>query len=151
MLFISAHRPEFNKTENANRHADLLAELLTVVGFDAKVTTATGRYSGMEGECFAVQISEDASDTTINRVATGLQELANKYSQESILDLDLGAMLIVMSYVPCTWEEDDVKYFTAFKLPVAPLGGDYVQIDASFYTPGEDVTWHMAYLSEVEG
>jgi len=149
MIIISAHITGVSKTENANRQTRLLEKLLAYTGFDAKVTQATGKFEGIEEECFAVEISESASDDTCDRIAEGIRGLAEEFNQIAIGAIQEIGGLPVMACISSTWNDEDVTYNLLNTSETEPEG-DYLHLGSQYLFPGDDLSWYIDYLEMLE-
>lgn len=86
-VIISAHIADLDPTENAKRSADMLEDLLDLVGFDATVYPVQGRYQGVEEQSFVISLPEKDEWYTelYAKLQTGICDIARKYGQSSMM------------------------------------------------------------------
>lgn len=133
MITISAHLSHLNKTENAKRQSHLLSDLLSVIGWDATIKQAYGRYKGIEEECFVIKALTEDSDRILE-ISQGILDLAQKYGQEAVGAVDLEAL--TMSAVNMELETQTFELGISTDEP----DGDYLRIDDTYYFPTNDIT-----------
>lgn len=133
MITISAHKPEFTKTENATRQARLLEKLLDVIKWDGSIRTAAGSYKGVEEECFVIKVTTD-NPNRIMEIAAGICDLAIEFGQEAIGDINFDTNLFTTVNVA-----GDSRVYAIKKFITTPKT-DYLCIDGVYYCPGEDLT-----------
>lgn len=86
LVIISANQKENTHHENLIANADLICDLLELVGFDARVIPTTGKFDGYIEQSYAVVMPPEGSgDPTFDRIQNGLIELGCKYNQYCLL------------------------------------------------------------------
>lgn len=140
MILISAHTPGNTSEQNARKSSSLLCDILSLVGYDARVTPAIGSWEGVEEQCFAVKVLEHVTDERILGIALGIKELSLKYQQYAIGSIILDAIPPRMTLVTTEdWEYTEYALDTSRVKPPCFIKS-WTYMNGTYYFPTKELT-----------
>ena len=134
LFIISASVACVDKTENANRNARLVYDILDQLGHSVSFIPSQGVYKGKEEQCYVVHLPEDIIGGIIPALV--LTELAAKYNQESILFVDTEGLAYIVDNNGDVMREGP---WTELPEGVDPDTDDYTDVDGVKYQIGKRI------------